>query len=124
MDSGIVSLSGAVAWASEIALCGTFGKLRFSDDHVYPPAGTIVSKVILPSSAFLARLVCACVPLGRLFISTRRAVGIQDKCSCARPGRLLLRGGHTCRFESFSFLWASSAGCTSGRGFSSPLPLR
>ncbi|KAF2539612.1 hypothetical protein F2Q68_00021902 [Brassica cretica] len=84
----------------------------------------MVSKVILPSSAFFARLICACVPLGRLFISPGRAVGIQDECSCARPGCLLPRGGHTCRFESFSFSWASSAGCTSGRGFSSPLPLR
>ncbi|KAF2560879.1 hypothetical protein F2Q70_00017771 [Brassica cretica] len=54
-------------------------ELRFSDDHVYPPAGTIVSKVILPSSAFLAGLVCACVPLGRLFISPGRAAGIQDE---------------------------------------------
>ncbi|KAF3507844.1 hypothetical protein F2Q69_00004322 [Brassica cretica] len=44
-------------------------------------------------------------------------------CSCARPRRLLPRGGYTCRFESFSFLWASSAGCTSGRGFSYLLPL-
>ncbi|KAF3521949.1 hypothetical protein F2Q69_00047348 [Brassica cretica] len=26
--------------------------------------------------------------------------------------------------RAFLFLWASSAGCTSGRGFSSPLPLR
>ena len=54
-------------------------ELRFYDDHVYLSAGTIVSKVILPSSAFLARLVCACVPLGRLFISPGRAVGIQDE---------------------------------------------
>ncbi|KAF3602126.1 hypothetical protein F2Q69_00034909 [Brassica cretica] len=54
-------------------------ELRFSDDHVYPPAGTIVSMVILPSSAFLARLICACVPLGRLFISPGRAVEIQDE---------------------------------------------
>ncbi|KAF2567140.1 hypothetical protein F2Q68_00026363 [Brassica cretica] len=46
------------------------------------------------------------------------------QCSCARPGCLLPRGGHTCRFERFSFSWASSAGCSSGRGFSSPLPLR
>ncbi|KAF3557166.1 hypothetical protein F2Q69_00015487 [Brassica cretica] len=96
MDSGSASLSGAVAWASDsesvfvepsgvlYAFLNRFGltagvvavKLRFSDDHVYPPAGIIVSKVILPSSAFLARLVCACVPLGRLFISPGRAVGI------------------------------------------------
>ncbi|KAF2593907.1 hypothetical protein F2Q70_00043789 [Brassica cretica] len=54
-------------------------ELRFSNDHVYPPAGTIVSKVIMPSSAFFARLICACVPLGRLFISPGRAVGIQDE---------------------------------------------
>ncbi|KAF3573712.1 hypothetical protein F2Q69_00059513 [Brassica cretica] len=44
---------------------------------------------------------------GRLFISPGRAVGIQDECSCARPGYLLPRGGHTCRFESFSFSLAS-----------------
>ena len=54
-------------------------ELRFSDDQVYPPAGTIVAMVILPASAFLARLICACVPLGRLFISPGRAVGIQDE---------------------------------------------
>ncbi|KAF3553673.1 hypothetical protein F2Q69_00013629 [Brassica cretica] len=63
-------------------------ELRFSNDHVYPPAGTIVSKVILPSSAFFARLICACVPLGRLFISPGRAVGIQDEpCELVCVGR-------------------------------------
>ncbi|KAF2530915.1 hypothetical protein F2Q70_00029658 [Brassica cretica] len=62
MDSGIVSLSGAVTWASD------------SESLFVEPSG-----VILPSSAFLARLVCACVPLGRLFISPGRAVGIQDE---------------------------------------------
>ncbi|KAF2557930.1 hypothetical protein F2Q68_00017445 [Brassica cretica] len=47
MDSGIASLSGAIAWASD------------SESLFVEPLG-----VILPSSAFLARLVCACVPLG------------------------------------------------------------
>ncbi|KAF3504484.1 hypothetical protein F2Q69_00042333 [Brassica cretica] len=96
MDSRIASLSGAVAWASDseslfVEPSGVNLRLlwliasesgdrldgrnrvavewRFSNDHVYPPAGTIVSKVILPSSAFFARLICAYVPLGRLFIS-------------------------------------------------------
>ncbi|KAF3600942.1 hypothetical protein F2Q69_00034899 [Brassica cretica] len=62
MDFGIASLSGAVAWASD-------SELLFVE-----PSG-----VILPSSAFFARLICACVPLGRLFISPGRAVGIQDE---------------------------------------------
>ncbi|KAF3565498.1 hypothetical protein DY000_02015504 [Brassica cretica] len=35
---------------------------------------------------------------------------------------LLPRGGHTCRYEGFSFSRTSSAGCTSGRGLSSLLP--
>ncbi|KAF3608503.1 hypothetical protein DY000_02050147 [Brassica cretica] len=72
MDSGITSLSRAIAWAIAV-------ELRFYNDHVYPPAGTIVSKVILPSSALFARLICTCVPLGSLFFSPGRAVGIQDE---------------------------------------------
>ncbi|KAF3533430.1 hypothetical protein DY000_02041436 [Brassica cretica] len=47
--------------------------------------------VILPSSAFLARMVCACVPLGRLFISPGTAVGIQDEVFYASDLREVAR---------------------------------
>ena len=142
--------------------------------------------VILASSAFLARMVCAYVPLGRLFINPGRAVRIQDEVFyasdlrevaseefCGQPctENFAVRSGMTFGLvelavgvililvpgpgvsgglplfgidsvvvlaldvfslvvdilvvsRAFLFWWASSAGCTSGRGFSSPLPLR
>ncbi|KAF2549281.1 hypothetical protein F2Q70_00023115 [Brassica cretica] len=54
-------------------------ELRSPDDHAHPLTVAIVSSVILPPSAFLARLIFAGVVFGELFISFGRAIVIQEE---------------------------------------------
>ncbi|KAF2618347.1 hypothetical protein F2Q68_00040219 [Brassica cretica] len=66
------------------------------------------SEVPLPSDFF------ADLPPG---FATHKSLDEESRRKVVAEGSNLIN-------KSFSFSWASSAGCTSGRGFSSPLPLR